>query len=136
MSAERALQGAIYAALAGDGTYSGLVTGIYDGRAPQGTAYPYTTIGEITERDDGPISEDGWNLTVHLHDWSDYSGKKECQEIREARNALLHRQRLTVSGFGDVYIWQEFAEIFVDTLDADNEVRHGVSRYRAVAWPA
>lgn len=136
MSAERPLQAAIYTALTNDSVTMGLVSGIYDGRAPQGTAFPYTVLGDVTEVDEGPLNEEGWSLTVTIHDWSDYEGKKECQEIREARDDLLHRKRLTVTGFGPVYLFREFAQVFVEDLDPDQVVRHGVSRYRATAWAA
>ena len=133
MSAERAVQAALYTALTGNATYMALVTGLYDGEAPQGTAYPYTVIGEWTEVDEGQMSSNGWGLTVTLHDWSTYAGRKECQQIREARDAVLHRQRLTVPGFAPVYIYREFAEVFVERPDADQPIRHGVTRYRAMA---
>jgi hypothetical protein len=126
----------MYAALTGDAPYMALVDAVYDGRAPQGATFPYTVIGATTEVDEGDLDGEGWGLTLTLHDWSEYAGKKECQQIREARDALLHRTHLTVAGFGEVHVFREFAEILVDASEPDGPLRHGITRYRATAWAA
>lgn len=135
MSAERAVQETVYSALTGNAPYMATVTGVFDGEAPQGTAYPYTVIGATTEVSEGDLNEDGWNLTLTIHDWSAYAGKRECQLIREARDAVLHREALAVTGFGQVVLHREFAEVLTDDDDVTT-LRHGVSRYRVRAWPA
>lgn len=136
MSAERPVQEAIYTALTGNAPYMALITGVFDGEAPQGTAYPYTILGETTEIDEGDLTADGWDLTITVHDWSEQASKRECQLIREARDDVLHRQVLTVTGFGSVRLLREFAQVLTEPDDTRGPLRHGVSRYRAHAWPS
>lgn len=134
MSAERVVQEAVYTTLTGDSAYMALVTGVFDGEAPQGTDYPYTVLGATTEVEDGDINAEGWTLTITIHDWSAAGGKRECQLIREARDPLMHRVRLTITDLFPVYVHREFAEIVTDPDDIEGALRHGVSRYRARAW--
>lgn len=135
MSAERVLQAAIVAALEANNAYMALVPGgVHDGDAPDGTEMPYTVIGEATEVLDRTHDLDGYAHTVTLHDWSLHEGRKECQEIREARNAVLHDAQLVVSGWGLTKLTYEFGEVMKE-WDADLAcyVRHQVTRYRTLS---
>lgn len=137
MSAERVIQAAIHAALVGDATYAALVgtdpdgmVQVYDGEAPHGARYPYTVLGSMTEVGDHVMEADGWDHTVTIHDWTDAKGRKVLQQIREARDDVLHNAQLAVSGFTLTTIRREFAEVLTQT-DPDNKtIRHQVTRYR------
>jgi hypothetical protein len=136
MSAERAVQDAIYSALTGNAPYMALARAVYDeGNVPQGAPYPYTVIGATTEADEGSISGAGWALTFTLHDWTRYAGKRTCQQIMEARDVVLHLKELVVSGFNRVAVRREFSEIVSDR-DEKGALAHAVSRYRVLAWPS
>lgn len=138
MSAERVVQAAVYAALTGNAPYVALVTGgVHDDMAPPGTETPYTVLGATTETDESTQDKDGYSLTLTIHDFTggtspaggnEVWGKKLCQQIREARNAVLHRALLTVAGWGLTRISYDFGEIMVEG-DEDTPTWHGVSRY-------
>jgi hypothetical protein len=138
MSAERVLQAAVVTALKADAAYVALVAGgVHDGDAPHGTEYPYTVLGSTTEVPDHTHDHNGYELTLTLHDWSAYEGKKECQQIREARNDVLHRAILTVAGWGLTQLQYEFGDVGTE-FDAESQknLRHQVTRYRASALEA
>lgn len=134
MSAERVLQAAIVAALRADAAYMALVEDVYDEEAPNGCPYPFTLIGEMTEVLDRTHDLEGFSHTVTIHDWSSYAGRKECQQIREARNALLQDTQLAVSGWGLTRLVYEFGEVIPDRDDQlDVTLRHQVTRYRTLS---
>lgn len=131
MSSERVVQAAIYAALTGSAPFMALVSGVYDGVAPAGTAYPYTLLGAMTENVDHAHDADGWDHTITIHDWSADEGRKRLQQIREARNAVLHRAQLTVAGYGLTRMTYEFGETLPEwDDDLKLHLRHQVTRYR------
>lgn len=125
MSVLGPLQAAIYAKLTGTG---GLSQPVYD-NVPVGAVLPYVTIGEDTSIDWGSKTEDGEEVTITLHAWSSYRGKKEAKEIMAAIYALLHRQPLTVTGFMVVWIRHDFSTV---QLDPDGQTYHGIIRFRAL----
>lgn len=131
MSSERVIQAAIYAALTGNAPYMALVSGVYDYVAPAGTAYPYTLLGSMTEVPDHVMEADGWESTITIHDWVDDEGRKRLQQIREARNTVLHRAALSVAGYGLTRMLYEFGDTMTD-FDADlgRHLFHQVTRYR------
>lgn len=131
MSAERVLQAAIVTALRANAAYRALVDDVYDEEAPALCEMPFTLIGEMTEVADRTHDFDGYDHTVTIHDWSDYQGRKEVQEIREARNAVLHPTILTVTGWGLTKLMYEFGEVITERDEALNTtLRHQVTRYR------
>lgn len=134
MSAERVFQAAVYAALAADGTYMGLISGLFDGEAPKGTAYPFSLLGAMTEVPDHTHDHEGFEVTLTMHDWSGVPGNRECQLIREARNAVLHRAALSVSGWGLTQVLYEWGEVLTEwDDDLKRHIRHQVTRYRVRA---
>jgi hypothetical protein len=134
MSAERALQEAVYLALTNDAPYMALIPGgLHDDEAPEGAAYPFTVLGEATEvesRSHGD-SEDGYELTLTLHDWGSYEGKRELQLIREARNDAIHNVTLSVTGWSSTRFLYEFGAILPEYDEKlGGWVRHQITRYR------
>jgi hypothetical protein len=130
MSAERVVQAALYAALTGDTPYMALVSGVYDEEAPQGTDYPYTVLGSMTEVPAHVMEADGWEHTITIHDFTDAKGRKVLQQIREAREVVVHKQILSVSGFGLTSMLCEFADVLVESDENGKTIRHQVTRYR------
>lgn len=125
-----ALQKAIYTALDDNSALSALVTGVYDD-VPEGTSYPYITIGDDTAINVGTKTVDALEYTLTLHAWSQYRGRKEIKQIMSAIYDVLHDTSLTVENSVLVNIKQEFEQSFVD---GDGITRHGVMRFRAVVF--
>lgn len=135
MSAQRVLQAAVYTALTGSAPYMALATGgVHDGQAPQGTAEPYTVLGNLIEVSDPTHDKDGYGYTLEIHDFvggADW-GKYKGQQILEARNAVLHRAQLTVAGWGLTRMSYDFGD-WLNEGDADNPLWHQITRYSVEA---
>lgn len=120
------LQRAVYAALTADTALMQLVTGVHD-EVPETAAYPYVSLGSITEQVDDAHNQRGLTTNLVMHVWSKYRGFREAAEILDALDAVLDRQPLTVTGFKDVAIaHQQHTEL----RDPDPEIRHINVTYR------
>lgn len=87
MSFETALQSAIYSALNGDVVLSGLVVGVYDdvpqpADAGESSQFPYVSIGEAVHTEWDTDTSLGDDITITIHTWSRYAGRKEVKEIQ------------------------------------------------------
>lgn len=122
------LQKAIFDALTGDAALMGMVTGVFD-RPPQGTAFPYVTLGEATVVDGSDKTNAGQEHTLTLHAWSRERGRKEVKDIMAQVFEVLHDKAIAVTGFVLVNLRFEFGETM---LDGDGLTHHGIARYRAV----
>ncbi|MEM1307263.1 MAG: DUF3168 domain-containing protein, partial [Pseudomonadota bacterium] len=111
ITASWALQRAIHAALIADGDVTSLLSGahVYD-HVPRGTAYPYVTFGQTTERDWSAGGCEGDEHVVTLHVWSQARGRRQVQRVIAAVRAVLHEADLTLSGFRLVTLRHEFTE--------------------------
>lgn len=120
------LQQAIYARLNGDAELTTtLGAAVYD-EVPDGAAFPYVSIGEVTENPRDTMGTTGRDTTVTVHVWSQYPGSKEVKQIQNRVDELLDRWTPTVAGWNETQMLQEFFETF---RDPDGLTRHGVSRY-------
>lgn len=124
------LQKAIFAALTGDATLTGLLGGarIYD-HAPPSAAFPYITFGRTSLFDWSTGTERGSEQLLTLHVWSKAKGKKETLDLLGRVQALLDGQQLALDGHHLVNLRQEFAEA---RHDDDLSLYHGLARFRAV----
>lgn len=122
------LQKAIYAALTGDSTLMGMVTGVFD-HVPAEQAHPYVVIGEDTAREWGAKGLDGQEHTLALHVWSRERGRKEIKEVMGEVYRILHDANLTLTGHILVNLRFEMAK---SLLDEDGITYHGTTRFRAV----
>lgn len=120
------IQKAIYDALTGDATLMNLISGVYD-FVPQGTAFPYVTIGEDTLSDWGSHTFDGADSTVTLHSWAQGASRKAVKEVMAEIYRILHKGTISVTGFSVVLIRFEFSEA---SLDPDGQTYHGIQRFR------
>ncbi|MDX2073484.1 MAG: DUF3168 domain-containing protein [Alphaproteobacteria bacterium] len=91
------LQQSLYQQLTGDTTLMALVSGIFD-HVPQGTAYPFVTIGEAAIRDFSNAEKQGTEQQVTLRIYSREAGRKQASAIMERIVTLLNSADLTVSG--------------------------------------
>lgn len=123
-SAMSPVQTAIYSALTGSTALMARVTGIHD-HVPQGTKYDYVALGSITEIPQDTHGAQGREMTITPVIYSDTLGNKDAQAILTEMDAVLDRQTITVSGWGFVTCFREFA----DTFDREG-IRQIPARYR------
>jgi len=132
MAYESAVQDSVYDALKANSALSAAVVGVYDA-VPQaadsgsGSAFPYVTIGEDTAIEWDTDTELGADLTITIHTWSRYRGRKETKQIQGLIYGILHRANLSISGYHLVGVDWLQSESFMDT---DGLTRHGVQTFR------
>lgn len=122
------LQKSIYETLSGHAPLMAIVTGIFD-RVPQGTAFPYVTIGESTGDDWSSATTSGMQQKIALHIWSREGGRKETTSIMEKIHALLHDADLSVEGHTLVMI--RFAASSI-VLGNDGYTYQGIMKFTAL----
>ena len=122
------LQKAIYQTLSGDSTLLAMVNAVYD-RPPQGSPYPYITIGESTVSDWSSKTTAGTEEIVKLHIWSRNGGRKETASIMERVYQLLHQASLTVTGQTLILIRFMSSDI---TLENDGFTYQGIIQFKAL----
>lgn len=119
------LQKAIYERLSYDPVILDKVEGVFDA-VEENQAYPYITIGE-------PITDPFQikqkfveELSIVIHVWSNYEGKKEAIDIL---NLLLKalRYRMTLDGFMIEKVDVNQIRVFDDT---DPRIKHGIARLK------
>ena len=121
------LQSAIYSALTSNSSLMSLITGVYD-RPPQGTAYPYVTLGEMAGVDWSTKTTTGMEYTVALHTWSRQGGRKEAAQIMESLHTILHQASLSVTGQTLVMIRFDSSAIH---LESDGITYQGIMKFTA-----
>ncbi|PIR33982.1 MAG: hypothetical protein COV36_01825 [Alphaproteobacteria bacterium CG11_big_fil_rev_8_21_14_0_20_44_7] len=94
-------QEAVFAALDGDATLSGMINGIFD-FVPQQTNFPYIMFGESSAREFSAKGTEGYSVNLKLNIFSDKKGREEVLQIMERLKSLLHEQSLTIAGFEHV----------------------------------
>lgn len=125
MSGQLQIQRAIYEMFAQS---PGVGYSVYDD-VPQDTDYPYIVIGDDTSEPFDSKTFDGFEVSVVIHSWSRYSGKKQVKEMMGAVYNLLHNQQITVPDYHFVLCLLEFEETF---LEDDGVTRHGIQRFNFI----
>ena len=122
---------AVYSALTANGTLLTKITGVYD-HVPQDiggneNVFPYVNIGEdvVTEYDTDAVL--GGSVSITVHAWSRYYGKKEVKDIMGEIYATLHRAEFSETGFRFISCDFESSQTL---LDADGLTRHGILTFR------
>ena len=124
-----ALQEAIYTRLNNDSTLTSTYgASVYD-EVPEGSSFPYVSIGETTALDYSSNDVDGSEQTMTLHVWSQYRGTKETKNILDRQHDLLHDYSLSVTGANLINLRFDFSDLL---RDPDGITRHGVIRFRAI----
>ncbi|MDO8838512.1 MAG: DUF3168 domain-containing protein [Parvibaculum sp.] len=133
MSADLALQKAVYAALAADAALAALVAArIYD-NPPDDVGLPYLTLGESETRDWSTGESRGAEHLLSLHAFSRRGGRAEAKEILAAVGARLHDAALTLEGHALVNLRLRDSET---RREADGTTWRGTIRFRAVTEEA
>lgn len=120
------VQTAVYATLTGDQPLMGLVSGVFD-EVPEGTAYPYVTVGEALEQPDNWLGGFGRQTVVTLHVWVDARGFAAATQITSRLVSLLDHQPLAVAGHHHVSTRYEFSQTL---RDPEPGIRHIPIRFR------
>lgn len=128
VSAETALQQAIYTALTGNASLMAAITGVHDS-VGEATGFPYVTIGDGTAIPWDTKTSDGQEHTVTIHTWTQYRGRKQTKEIMDLVYSVLHNSALTVVGHQTVLCQFDFSETL---KDPDGVTHHGVQRFRVL----
>lgn len=122
------LQTAIYQLLSADSALMAMVSGVYD-RPPQGSDYPFVTLGESSIQDLSNIAATASGQVAHLHVWSREGGRKQAALIMERIYTLLNRAALSVTG-------QTLVEISFATstilLEDDGWTYHGTMHFNVL----
>ena len=129
-SSARALQEAVFAALAADAALTGLIGAgrVHDG-PPHSAAAPYVHLGEVLARDWSTATEAGTEISFAVVVWSRALGRSEGLLIAARVVALLHDAALMLDGFRLVNL----RHVATETARVETpEGRRMVVRFRAV----
>lgn len=135
-TALQSLQSAVYTALTGDATLTGLLDGANDGvfdAIPEGdTAQKYVLLGEGFDGADHTFGRRGHDvlLTIHcfVEDTNKQRGNKAVLDIANRVIAVLDGASLAVGGHTLVTLEMESSQ----TLPRDGLWRHVVAEFRAL----
>lgn len=115
-----ALQGAVYQRLK-----AVLPCPVYDD-VPDGAAFPYVVIGEVSAIDWSTKPLPGMDCTQTLHVWSAYRGFLEVKNLIDDIVRAIVNEPIELAGF-----YRTAASLdMIDTLVDPEGYRHGVVRFR------
>lgn len=120
---------AVYERLNTDTDLNNLITGVYD-HVRETAVMPYVTIGEQTISTFDTKINSGENITLVLHGWSNYSGKKEAYEMIDLMLQAFSKAPLSIEGgFSLVNFRRESGTTVIQ--DIDGSTYHAILRVRA-----
>jgi hypothetical protein len=99
---------------------------VYD-NAPQGSAFPYVTIGEANLTDNDTDSTQNVYISYVIHVWSRADGRKEIKTIMGEIYSALHLTKFSESGYSFTENYFLSSDSFVDS---DGKTRHGVQTFK------
>ena len=99
---------------------------VYD-NAPQGSSFPYVTIGEANLTDNDTDSTQNVYISYVIHVWSRADGRKEIKTIMGEIYNALHLTKFTESGYSFTENYFLSSDSFVET---DGKTRHGVQTFK------
>lgn len=139
MAAEVDFQAAIYARLADQILPSGPALGVYD-IAPEGSAFPYVTLGVMDFRLDPVDGAQNFDVVARIHTWSRSTSVLQTKVIQGHIYAALHDHILQMPRFGgagevDWLCYSLLRESSQVLLEPD-QAFHGVCEYRALIQSA
>lgn len=119
------LQKGIFQHLSSDPILSAKVKGVFDS-VDEGQTFPYVTISEPSMLPFTTKQKFGEELSIVIHAWSTYSGKKEAVDILNLCLASLST-RMTLNGFTVRKVHVDEIRVFDD---ADPRIKHGIARMK------
>jgi hypothetical protein len=96
---------------------------------PDNEAYPYVVIGDDNAQSFDTKTFNGFEVSVVIHTWSQYLGRKQIKEMQGAIYSALHNQQLAIGGYNFVLCQLEFSETI---LEDDGRTRHGIQRFNLI----
>ena len=99
---------------------------VYD-NAPQGSSFPYITIGEANLTDNDTDSTQNVYISYVIHTWSRADGRKEIKTIMGEIYSALHLTKFSESGYSFTENYFLSSDSFVET---DGKTRHGVQTFK------
>ena len=99
---------------------------VYD-NAPQGSSFPYVTIGEANLTDDDTDRIQCVYISYVIHVWSRADGRKEIKTIMGEIYNALHLTKFSESGYSFTENYFLSSDSFVET---DGKTRHGVQTFK------
>lgn len=127
MSAETAIQGALYSALNALGLKV-VDAGKQAADGASATPFPYVEVGFVVVNPFDTAQELGFDYLARIHTRSRSAAMKEAKDIQGQIYARLHRGLLTFSGYNHILIQRERSEM----LRAPDGSFHGVCEYRGL----
>lgn len=127
MSAETAVQGALYSALSALGLRV-VDVGQQAEDGGSATAFPFVEVGMIIMSPFDTARETGHNFVARLHTRSNSASMAEVKAIQGQIYDRLHRGNLTVTGHHFILLQRERSEV----LRAPSGAFHGVCEYRGL----
>ena len=127
------VQKAILAAIVANAGMTALIGDRMWDDTPQDETFPYGNFGDHTALPFDTKTDEGEELSLYLHFWSRYPGRKEILDIMKASYDLLHNGSLIVVGLQVILIQRDYEE---DRLDPDGKTWHGVQRFRILTTEA
>ena len=136
MGVEVDFQQALYVRLSDQIVGSGLPSiGVYD-IAPEGSAFPYVTIGVSDFRIFDAQSSFNFDVLTRIHTWSRSGSMLEPKQIQGQIYAALHDFDLLLPRFGapTQFDWRCFSMLRESSniLREEDQTFHGVCEYRAL----
>ncbi|MFL0365379.1 DUF3168 domain-containing protein [Pseudobacillus sp. 179-B 2D1 NHS] len=119
------LQQAVFQRLSSDPVLSGMITGVFDS-VEEDQAYPYVVIGEPNQVPFDTKNTFGEEISIVIHVWSNYAGKKEAYNILSACLKALS-YKLDIQDFELLKVEKRGMTVF-DDINPD--IKHGVLRMR------
>jgi len=106
-----------------------LVTGIFDFKAPQGTAYPYVCYWIVTDTSADTFKNWMDELLVQIDIFSDSGSAAEVGTIVKAVAGLMDEATLIVTPYTNVFCQRGMTRTLYED---DNNVWHKVMEYRVI----
>ena len=127
-----ALQQAVFAALARDGTIAALAGGRVFDHVPRRTPFPYVVVGESRASDWSTKTEAGSEHALTIHVWSRAKGTRETRLVAQAVIDALNGAPLAVHGATLIDLsWRET----IINREPDGETLQARLQFRAVLEP-
>lgn len=126
------LQKAMYEALVDDTTLRQMGVKVFDYVTTEET-FPYIVFQSPSELQFNTFDRFGSEVDFNLHIWSRYDGWKECYEILDRLNTILHYQQIPIDGLHLVYLRSENVN---SQIDLNLEIRQLIVTYNALLLQA
>lgn len=119
------LQKGIFQNLSSNPSLTAKVTGVFDS-VGEAQAFPYVTISEPIMLPFETKQKFGEELSIVIHAWSTYNGKKEAVEILNLCLSSLAK-KMNLNGFTVQKVKVDEIRVFDD---ADPRIKHGILRMK------